>query len=92
MKLVKCIVREDKVDETTDALKQIDVSGFTVSHVGGRGRHPNPTACWRGLEYEIRYLPRMMLDVVVADYMVDDVVRVVMETARTRRRRHRRHR
>jgi nitrogen regulatory protein P-II 1 len=83
MKLVKCIVRAHKVDETTDALKGIDVSGVTVTQVGGHGCHQNPTGSWRGREYEIRYLPQMMIDVVVADDVVDDVVRIVMETART---------
>ena len=86
MKLVKCIVRTDKVVETTDALKQIDVSGATVTQVGGRGRREQPKGCWRGREYEVRYLPQMMIDVVVADYLVDDVVRIVMETARTGQR------
>ena len=85
MKLVKCIVRLDKVEVTTDALKQIDLSGVTVTHVGGRGRCANPKGVFRSREYEIRYMPQMMIDVVVADYMVDDVVRIVMETARTGR-------
>ena len=51
--------------------------------VGGRGRRENPKRYWRGTECELRYLPQMMIDVVVADDMVDEVVRVVMETART---------
>ena len=83
MKLVKCIVRPDKVEETTDALKQLDLSGITVTHVGGRGTKPNPKGVYRLMEYEVRYLPHMMIDVVVADAVVDDVVRLVMETART---------
>lgn len=83
MKLVKCIVRTYKVDETTDALKRMDLSGVTVTQVGGRGRRPNPTRYLRGGEYELRYLPQVMIDVVVPDDMVDDVVRIVMETART---------
>jgi nitrogen regulatory protein P-II 1 len=83
MKLVKCIVREHKVEETTDALKQIDLSGVTVTQVGGHGKGRNPKKYWRGVEQEMRYLPQMMIDIVVADYLVDDVVRIVMETART---------
>jgi len=83
MKLVKCIVRPDKVDDTTDALKQIDVSGVTVTGVGGRGRRAPPKGVYRCCEYDIRYMPQMMIDVLVADCMVDDVVRIVMETART---------
>ena len=83
MKLVKCIVRQDKVDDTTDALRQIDLSGVTVTRVGGRGRRANPKGFYRCCEYEVRYMPQMMIDVVVADCMVDDVVRIVMETAHT---------
>jgi nitrogen regulatory protein P-II 1 len=83
MKLVKCIVRAHKVDETTDALKQLDVSGVTVTQVGGRGRKANPMAVWRGSQYETRYLPQMMIDVVVADCEVEGVVRTVIEAART---------
>ena len=83
MKLVKCIVREYKLDETADALKQLDVSGLCVTHIGGRGRAKNPTAVHRCHEYEIRYQSQMMIDMVVADDLVDDVVRTVIETART---------
>ena len=86
MKLVKCIVRTYKVDQTTDALKQIDLSGVTVTHVGGHGRSDNPKGFWRGNAYELRYLPQTMIDVVVADSMVDDVVRIALESARTGQR------
>jgi nitrogen regulatory protein PII len=86
MKLVKCIVREHKVDETTDALKQIDLSGVTVTMVQGSGRAANPTIVCMGQRYEPRYVPEMMIDVVVADHMVEDVVRVVMKTAHTGKR------
>ena len=48
MKLVKCIVRTHKVEDTTDALKQLDVSGVTVTQVGGRGRRENPKAVLAG--------------------------------------------
>jgi nitrogen regulatory protein P-II 1 len=83
MKLVKCIVREARVEATTDALKQLDVSGLTVTHVGGRGRGKNPTAVFRCSEYEIPYRHEMMIDMVVADSIVDDVVKTVIEVART---------
>jgi nitrogen regulatory protein P-II 1 len=83
MKLVKCIVRTRKVEETTDALKQLDVSGVTVTQVGGSGRRKNPKAVFRFSEYEIRYVSQMMIDVVVEDHLVDEVVRTVMEKART---------
>jgi len=83
MKLVKCIVREGQVGATTDALRRLDVSGLTVTHVGGRGRGRNPKVVFRGSEYEMPYRPEMMIDMVVADSIVDDVVKTVIETART---------
>jgi nitrogen regulatory protein P-II 1 len=83
VKLVKCIVREHRVEQTTDALKQIDVSGVTVTHVLGSGRRRNPTGVYRGHAFELRHTPQMMIDVVVADDLVDEVVRIVMEAART---------
>jgi len=83
MKLVKCIVRSEKVESTTDALREIDLSGLTVSHVAGRGRRPLPRTIYRCVEYQVRYMPHMMIDVVVNDCMADDVTRIVMETART---------
>ncbi|PYR33522.1 MAG: P-II family nitrogen regulator [Acidobacteria bacterium] len=83
MKLVKCIVRTHKADETTDALRQIDVSGVVVSQVKGRGRQTNPSVSYRCIEYRPRYRAQMMIDVVVPDHLVDEVVRVVMTTAGT---------
>ncbi len=83
MKLVKCIVRTHKADETIDALKEIDLSGFTVTEVGGSGRAENPKVSWAGRRSELRYVPQTMIDVLVADHVVDDVVRIVMDKART---------
>jgi nitrogen regulatory protein PII len=86
MKLVKCIIREDKVDETSDALKALDVSGITVTHVRGRGRRAPLKISWRGVQVDRRFDPQSMLDIVVDDYLVDDVVRVVMQNGFTGRR------
>ncbi len=86
MKLVKCIVRCSHVDAATDALKGLDVSGVTVTKVSGRGRGPQPREVWRGREFEVRYSPQMMIDVVVADCEVDGVVRSVIDAVHTGRR------
>ena len=83
MKLIKCVVREEKVTETTDALKALDLSGLTVSRVLGRGTCEAHTEFYRGVAYQVRLLPKMMIDVVAPDELVDDIVRVVTETART---------
>ena len=83
MKLVKCVVREEKVEETTDALKALELSGLTMSRVCGRGQHEERTEFYRGISTRRVLLPKMMIDVVAPDDLVDDVVRVVTETART---------
>ena len=86
MKLIKCIVRTHKADETMDALMAIDLSGFTVTEVGGSGRGENPTTAWGGRRAKLRYVPQTMIDVLVRDDMVDDAVRIVMEKAHTGKR------
>ena len=86
MKLIKCIVRTYRADETMDALRDIDLSGFTVTEVGGSGRAENPTTSMGGRRLELRYVPKTMIDVLVADHEVDDVVRIVMDKAHTGKR------
>jgi nitrogen regulatory protein P-II 1 len=82
MKLVKCIGRPDKIADTTDALRRIEFSA-SLSRRSERGRREPPKGFYRCCESDVRRLPYMMIDVVVADCMVEDVVRIVMETART---------
>ena len=83
MKLVKCVVRPNKVEEIKDALQKLSVSGLTVSEVRGHGRQKGHRAVYRGQEYEVSLLPKMMVDVVVPDSMVDEVLRAIIQTGRT---------
>ena len=83
MKLIKCIVRPNKVEEIKDALEKVNVSGLTVTEVRGHGRQKGHKAIYRGREYEVSLLPKMMIDIVTPDTLVDDIVRVVIGTART---------
>jgi nitrogen regulatory protein P-II 1 len=83
MKLVKCVVRPNKVEDIKDALQKLSVSGLTVSEVRGHGRQKGHRAVYRGQEYEVSLLPKMMIDVVVPDAMVDEVLRAVIQTGRT---------
>ena len=83
MKLIKCIVRPNKVEEVKDALEKVNVSGLTVTEVRGHGRQKGHKAIYRGREYEVSLLPKMMIDIVAPDGLVDDIVRIVIETART---------
>ena len=83
MKLIKCIVRPNKVDEVKDALTKLSVSGMTVSEVRGHGKQKGHTAIYRGKEYNVSLLPKMEIEVVVPDRMVHDCIKAVMEAART---------
>jgi nitrogen regulatory protein PII len=81
MKLVKAIVREDKVNEIVEALERIGAPGFTVTEVRGRGA-VSRTAMHRGSTYTV--LRQMnMIDLIVSDPSVDDVVRVLVDHAHT---------
>jgi nitrogen regulatory protein P-II 1 len=83
MKLIKSIVRPNKVDEVKAALEKIQVSGMTVTEVRGHGKQKGHTAIYRGQEYNVSLLPKMEIEVVVADSLVDSVIKAVMEAART---------
>lgn len=83
MKLVKCIIRPNKVEEVREALSQVNVSGMTVTEVRGHGRQKGHKAIYRGREYSVTLLPKMMIDLVLPDDQVDEVLKVVIDTART---------
>jgi nitrogen regulatory protein PII len=83
MVLLKAILRPDKVDAVKDALVAIGISGMTVTEVRGHGKQKGHTAIYRGKEYNVSLLPKMEVEVVVADNMADDVVKAVVQAART---------
>ena len=83
MKLIKSIVRPNKIDEVKDALAQLNISGMTVTEVRGHGKQKGHTAIYRGKEYNVSLLPKMEVEVVVSDSQVDDAIRAIVETART---------
>ena len=83
MKLIKCIVRPNKVDEVKDALEKMGISGMTVTEVRGHGKQKGHTAIYRGKEYNVSLLPKMQIEVVVADTVVDDAIKAVVQSART---------
>ena len=83
MKLIKTIVRPNKVDEVKDALSKLSISGMTVTEVRGHGRQKGHTAIYRGKEYNVSLLPKMQIETVVADAAVDDAVKAIIQAART---------
>ena len=83
MKLIKSIVRPNKVDEVKDALAKVGVSGITVTEVRGHGKQKGHTAIYRGQEYSVSLLPKMEVEVVVPDNITDDAVKAIIDAART---------
>ena len=83
MKLIKSIVRPNKVDEVKDALEKLQISGMTVTEVRGHGKQKGHTAIYRGQEYNVSLLPKMEIEVVVPDAMADDAIKAIIEAART---------
>ena len=83
MKLIKSIVRPNKVDDVKDALESISVTGMTVTEVRGHGRQKGHTAIYRGKEYSANLLAKMEIEVVVSDAIVNEVIQAIIQAART---------
>ncbi|HWB17933.1 MAG TPA: P-II family nitrogen regulator [Vicinamibacterales bacterium] len=83
MKLVKSIVRPNKVDDVRDALEKLSIPGMTVTEVRGHGRQKGHTAIYRGKEYNVSLLPKVEIEVVVSDDVVDEVIAAIVTAART---------
>ena len=82
MKLIQCIIRQEKLNEVVEKLMPI-TSGLTVSDVRGHGRQRGHSAIYRGIEYQLDLLRKSMIEIVADDSKVEDLIRVIGETART---------
>jgi len=85
MKLVMAIVKPFKLDEVREALTGLGVQGLTVSEVKGFGRQKGQTEIYRGAEYSVSFLPKVKIEIAVADDMVDSVVEAISKSANTGR-------
>ena len=83
MKLIKCIIQPYKLDDVKEALTKINVQGMTVSEVKGFGRQKGHTEHYRGAEYTVDFVPKVEIEVVVADGMVKAVLDAVVTAARS---------
>ena len=83
MKLIKAVVRPNKVDEVKEALGKLQISGMTVTEVRGHGKQKGHTAIYRGQEYQVTLLPKMEIEVVVQDFLADSVCQAIITAART---------
>ena len=85
MKLVTAIIKPFKLDEVREALSAIGVQGITVTEVKGFGRQKGHTELYRGAEYVIDFLPKVKVEVVVEDTLVENVIEAIENAARTGR-------
>jgi nitrogen regulatory protein P-II 1 len=83
MKLVTAIVKPFKLDEVKDALKDVGVQGMTVTESRGFGRQRGHTEVYRGAEYQIDFVPKVRIEVLVEEKLVDQVIETITESART---------
>jgi nitrogen regulatory protein PII len=83
MKLLKCIIQPHKLEQVKDALNNIGIKGMTVTEVKGYGRQRGHKEIYRGLEYNIFFLPKIMIDVAIDDDLLDEAVKVILDNART---------
>ena len=83
MKLISSIIRPYKLDEVREALMQVGVSGLTVSEVRGFGRQKGHTELYRGAEYTVDFLPKIKIEAVVTDELLDAALEAIQQAAKT---------
>jgi nitrogen regulatory protein P-II 2 len=83
MKLVTAIVKPFKLDDVREALSEIGVQGITVTEVKGFGRQKGHTELYRGAEYVVDFLPKVKIEVAIADNLLDQVIEAITKAAHT---------
>src|SRR5437870_1088904 len=83
MKKIEAIFKPFKLDEVREALSEIGVSGLTVTEVKGFGRQKGHTELYRGAEYVVDFLPKVKIEVVIAENMLEGAVDAIVKAART---------
>lgn len=83
MKMLEAIIKPHKLEDVKSALIQVGVQGLTVTEVRGFGRQMGHTQYYRGAEYTVDYIPKLKLEVVIADLSLEDVTQAIVRSART---------
>ena len=83
MKKIEAVVKPFKLDEVREALAEVGVTGLTVTEVKGFGRQKGHTELYRGAEYVVDFLPKVKIEVVVTDQMLDPAIDAIIKAART---------
>lgn len=83
MKKIEAVIKPFKLDEVREALSEVGVTGLTVTEVKGFGRQKGHTELYRGAEYVVDFLPKIKIEVVVSDEVVDQIIEAIIKAART---------
>ena len=83
MKKIEAMIKPFKLDDVRESLSDIGISGMTITEVRGFGRQKGHTEIYRGAEYMVDFLPKVKLEVVVPDELVDQCIEAIIETAQT---------
>jgi nitrogen regulatory protein P-II 1 len=83
MKKIEAIIKPFKIEEVKDALSELGIEGMTVTEVKGFGRQKGHTEIYRGSEYTVDFLPKIKLELVVADSVVESAINAIVEAAKT---------
>lgn len=83
MKKIEAIIKSSKLDDVKSALHTIGIQGMTVTEVKGFGRQKGHVEVYRGTEYEVNFLPKLKIEVVVADSIMNEVIATIIEKAKT---------
>ena len=83
MKKIEAMIKPFKLDDVRESLSDIGISGMTITEVRGFGRQKGHTELYRGAEYMVDFLPKVKLEVVVPDELVDQCIEAIFETAQT---------
>lgn len=83
MKLITAIIKPFKLDDVRESLSEIGVQGITVTEVKGFGRQKGHTELYRGAEYVVDFLPKIKLEIAIADDQVESTIEAIMQTAAT---------
>jgi len=83
MKLISAVIKHFKLDDVREALVKAGIMGMTITEVKGFGRQKGHVEVYRGAQYEVRFLPKVKLEIAVPDEKADEVVKVITDSART---------
>ncbi len=83
MKKIESIIKPHKLDDVVSGLNQINICGMTITEVKGFGRQKGFKEYYRGMEFDVNFLPKVKIEIVVDDEMAEKVIEVIIENART---------